>query len=101
MLPRLSERLDDLRSLVLEGLAREGMRTAGKPIGIEPSAYARLVDYEFPGDVAELNVLIQRLVARCSGDAVRVTDMEAIGFGALVQGSRASGGRLRKDPMSA
>jgi hypothetical protein len=101
VLPRLSERLDDLRSLVIEGLAREGMRTAGKPFGIEPSAYARLVDYEFPGDVAELNVLIQRLAARCSGDAVRVTDMEAIGFGALVQGSRASGGRLRKDPMSA
>jgi|HubBroStandDraft_1064217.scaffolds.fasta_scaffold06787_4 hypothetical protein len=101
VLPRLSERLDDLRSLVIEGLAREGMRAAGRPIGIEPSAYARLVDYEFPGDVAELNVLLQRLVAGCAGDTVRLTDVEVIGLGASNRGSRASGGRVRKDPMSA
>ncbi len=101
VLPRLSERLDDLRSLVIEGLAREGMRAAGRPIGIEPSAYARLVDYEFPGDVAELNVLIQRLAAGCAGDTVRLSDLEVIGLGASNRGSSASGGRVRKDPMSA
>jgi hypothetical protein len=101
VLPRLSERSDDLRSLVIEGLAREGMRTAGKPFGIEPSAYTQLADYEFPGDVAELWVLIERLVAGCRGDTVRVADVELLRLGGPARRSGVSGGHVRKDPISA
>ncbi len=101
ILPRLGERADDFRALLLEGLAREGMRVIGKPVGIEPSAYAQLTNYEFPGDVAELSVVVQRLVAACRGDTVRVGDVEALGIRAIEARSSAPRGRIRKDPISA
>jgi DNA-binding NtrC family response regulator len=77
------------------------MRTAGKPFGIEPSAYTQLADYEFPGDVAELWVLIERLVAGCRGDTVRVADVELLRLGGPARRSGVSGGHVRKDPISA
>jgi hypothetical protein len=104
VLPPLSERPDDLRSILIGGLAREGLRVVGRPLGIEPSAYARLAEYEFPGDVAELSVVVQRLVASCRGDMIRVADVELIGLGGPPRQSgpsAASGGRVRKDPISA
>jgi len=104
VLPPLSERPDDLRSIVIGELAREGMRVVGKPLGIEPSAYARLAEYDFPGDVAELSVVVQRLVASCRGDMVRVADVELVALGGPNRQSGQSvalGGRVRKDPISA
>jgi hypothetical protein len=101
VLPRLNERPDDLRALVIEGLAREGMRAAGRPLGIEPSAYARLTDYEFPGDVAELGVVIERLVRECRGDTIQRADIEDLGLGGVKARSSVSGGCVRKDPISA
>ncbi len=103
VLPRLSERLDDFRSLLIDGLSREGMRAVGRPFGIEPAAYARLANHEFSGDVAELSVVIKRLVAVCRGDTVRVADVE-VGLNRLdgrYGASGTSGAPVRKDPMSA
>lgn len=100
VLPRLSERLDDFRSLLIDGLAREGMRTLGRPFGIEPAAYARLANHEFVGDVAELSVVIKRLAAICRGDTVRVADVE-VSLNPLDGRCGAAGGPVRKDPMSA
>jgi hypothetical protein len=101
VLPPLSERADDFRALLLDGLAREGLRSVGRPFGIEPSAYARLADYEFPGDVAELWVIVQRLAVACRGDTIRQADVDALEL--FRPGGRpgASGGRVRKDPISA
>lgn len=110
--PPLSERPDDLRSILIESLAREGVRLVGRPIGIEPAAYARLAEYDFPGDLAELSVIVQRLVASCRGDTVRIGDVELVGLDGLngqsgqsgrqlSPQSSQSGSHLRKDPISA
>lgn len=80
-LPRLRDRPEDIRAVVTDRLAREGLRVKGTPVGIEAAAYARLVEHPFPGEEAELAALVQRLVAACSGDVVRVADVEALGFG--------------------
>jgi hypothetical protein len=91
-LPRLRDRPEDLRAILTDRLAREGMRVLGRPVGIDHAGYARLVDYEFPGEDAELTLIAQRLVARCVGDVVRAADVEGLGLGEP---------ESRKDPLSA
>ena len=65
-LPRLSERPEDVRAILTDRLAREGMRILGSPVGLEDAAFARLVEYPFPGEDAEVAALVRRLVARCA-----------------------------------
>jgi transcriptional regulator of acetoin/glycerol metabolism len=80
-------------------LGREGLRVRGHPVGIENAAYLRLAEYSFPADDAELSSLVIRLVARCSGDTVRVSDLDRMPL------PKPSGdlppSRPRKDPLSA
>ena len=92
VLPRLRERPEDLRAILTDRLAREGLRLRGRPVGIDHAAYARLVDYSFPGEDAELAAIVQRLVATATGDVVRVSDVEALHL---------PDERRRKDPLSA
>jgi hypothetical protein len=92
VLPRLRERPEDLRAILTDRLAREGMRVFGRPVGIDHAGYARLVDYEFPGEDAELTAIAQRLVARCVGDVVRAADVDGLGLWEPDN---------RKDPLSA
>jgi hypothetical protein len=92
-LPRLRDRPEDLRAILTDRLAREGMRVLGRPVGIDHAGYARLVDYEFPGEDAELAAIAQRLVAGCAGDVVRAPDVERLGLRAEPE--------RRKDPLSA
>jgi hypothetical protein len=92
-LPRLRERPEDLRAILTDRLAREGLRVHGRPVGIDHAGYARLVDYEFPGEDAELTAIAQRLVSRCAGDVVRAADVETLGL--MPEPGR------RKDPLSA
>ena len=76
-LPRLRDRSEDLFSIVSDRLAREGLRIRGKPLGIEASAFARLVEHPFEGEDAELAALITRVAARTQGDVVKAADMDA------------------------
>ncbi len=97
-LPRLCDRSEDLRAIVTDRLAREGLRVLGRPAGIDQGAFARLVDYRFPGEDAELAAIVQRLVAMCLSEGrevVRAADVDALGLGAT------HGERRRKDPISA
>jgi hypothetical protein len=77
-LPRLRDRPEDLRAIVSDRLAREGLRTRGVPVGIEDAAFARLLDCPFEGEDAELASMIQRLVTACDGDVIRARDIDAI-----------------------
>ncbi|WP_394846633.1 hypothetical protein LZC95_04100 [Pendulispora brunnea] len=65
-LPRLRDRPEDVRAILTDRLAREGMRILGSPVGLEDAAFARLVEYPFPGEDAELQALVRKLVARCA-----------------------------------
>jgi hypothetical protein len=97
-LPRLRDRPEDLRAILTDRLAREGLRVYGRPVGIDHAAYGRLVEYPFPGEDAELGAIVQRLVARCTGDVVHAADVDALGLGA---GLAAPIPARRKDPLSA
>ncbi len=80
MLPRLRDRPEDLRSILADRLAREGLRVRGRPVGIEPAAYAKLIEHSFDGEDAELAAIVTRLVAKLEGDVVRERDVAALGL---------------------
>jgi hypothetical protein len=100
-LPRLRDRPEDLRAILTDRLAREGLRRVGRPIGIDQAAYARLVDYEFPGEDVELTAIAQHLVACCTGDVVRAADVATLALSGSKTSSSASTTSRRKDPLSA
>jgi hypothetical protein len=105
-LPRLADRPEDFRAILTDRLAREGMRTRGRPVGIEPAAYARLTEYEFPGDDVELSAMVHALVASCEKDMVRVADVMRLGPMAPPAADERNGPasqakRQQKDPLSA
>jgi transcriptional regulator with AAA-type ATPase domain len=79
-LPVLFERAEDLRALVLDRLCRSGIRRAGEPLGIEPQALSVLVDYTWPGNEAELRLVIERAARAATGVRVGVADLARIGF---------------------
>lgn len=80
VLPGLRDRSEDLRSLVADRLAREGLRVHGRPIGIDSAAFGRLVEHGFDGEDAELVSIVTRLVLRVQGDVVRRADVDALGL---------------------
>jgi len=77
-LPRLRDRAEDLRAILTDRLAREGLRVRGYPIGIDDRAFAGLVEHAFPGEDAEVLAMVQRLVAGCRGAVVREADVAAL-----------------------
>lgn len=79
-LPAIRDRAEDLRALLADRLAHEGLRLRGRPMGLDDAAFARLVDYPFDGGDAELDVLALRLATGCDGDVVRAVDVERLGL---------------------
>jgi hypothetical protein len=98
ILPRLRDRPEDLRAIVTDRLAREGLRVLGRPIGIEHAAYARLAQYTFPGEDAELSAIVTRLVSRCQRDVVGPADVDALRLETRLENDDP---KSRKDPLSA
>ena len=80
VLPPLGERPEDLRAILTDRLAREGLRQKGAPLGIDDAAFGLLADYSFPGDHAELLLIARRLVAGAKGPVVRADDVEELGL---------------------
>jgi transcriptional regulator with AAA-type ATPase domain len=80
VLPALCDRPEDLRALLCDRLAREGLRRRGAPLGIEDAAFALLAEHPFPGDHAELVLIARRLAASASGDVVRAEDVLDLGL---------------------
>ena len=77
-LPSISERPEDVRALLTDRLAREGLRVRGRPVGVDDAAFGLLVEHPFEGQDAELQALVQRLVAACGGDVVHVDDVRKV-----------------------
>ena len=68
-LPPLRERREDI-PLLVEHFVKKHAAALGRAItGVEPDALAALVDYDFPGNVRELENLIERAVTLETGRA--------------------------------
>ncbi|MET0385861.1 MAG: sigma 54-interacting transcriptional regulator, partial [Polyangiales bacterium] len=73
--PPLRECGDDLGSLVLLALDRASRRQSRGALGIEPDALAALRDYDYPGNHAELEHIIDRAVAHARGMRLTLADL--------------------------
>lgn len=78
--PSLRERREDVPSLVLLAVNRACRVLARDPVGIDQAAMAALVDHDWPGDVAELDLVIQLAVARVRGRTIGVSDLPPLAW---------------------
>jgi DNA-binding NtrC family response regulator len=75
VLPPLRERSEDVPVLAAHLLEKHA-RAQGRSVeGFTPEALAALTGYPFPGNVRELENVIERAVAVCAGSRVDVTDL--------------------------
>ena len=91
LLPALRERRDDIPLLAGHFLARYA-RAMGKNVhGIAPAAQRSLMEYSWPGNVRQLENLIQRHVALSDGEVIESIDLtgrEGVSHGVGERGER-------------
>jgi DNA-binding NtrC family response regulator len=77
-LPPLRERRDDVQALVSHFLRRFNRRFHREVRGIAPEALAALTAYTFPGNVRELENLIERAYAMGAREQIQLTDLPTL-----------------------
>jgi DNA-binding NtrC family response regulator len=77
-LPPLRERKGDLPVLIRHFLKKFSAEIGKDIRGIAPDAYAVLEEYAFPGNVRELENIIERAVVLAEGDIIRKEGLELI-----------------------
>jgi len=89
ILPLLKDRKEDIPSLVSHFINIYG-RSSGKEIKhISSEAMDFLINYSWPGNIRELENIIERAVVLCSGDTVTLGHMP-VGLGPLSKEGRSS-----------
>ena len=73
--PPLRERREDIPDLASHILARLAVREGGAPRRLSTAALERLQAYDFPGNVRELENLLERACALCEGEEIDVGDL--------------------------
>jgi DNA-binding NtrC family response regulator len=96
VLPPLRERICDLPLLVAHFVSRLNERLQKRVEGLEPEALERLAAYAWPGNIRELENVLERTVLFCDGPRIRVADLPPEIVGAPPGGApvtAAEGGR--------
>ncbi|UXI67692.1 sigma-54-dependent transcriptional regulator [Tahibacter amnicola] len=73
--PPLRERKEDVPKLVGRVLERLAADSGSAPARLKPEALKCLLEYDFPGNVRELENVLERAVALCEGNNVDVDDL--------------------------
>ena len=76
-LPALRERRQDIPLLVDHFIARFNDRLKKQITGVEPAAVERLVAHNWPGNIRELENVIERTILFCEGPQIRLEDLPA------------------------
>ena len=78
-IPPLREHKEDIPELVGHFLARFAAESEKKLEGITPAALSRLGEYHWPGNVRQLENVVERAVALTSGPVIDVADIHLDG----------------------
>jgi two-component system response regulator AtoC len=76
-LPSLRERASDIPLLVTHFIRKFNARLKKDVDGAEPAALARLIAYPWPGNIRELENVVERAVLFCDGRELRLSDLPA------------------------
>ncbi len=93
-LPPLAERRDDVPLLAFYFLRKHAARMNRDIDDIDSAAMASLLDYDYPGNIRELENIIERGVALAQGRHLSVADLPAILVEHTVQVVRKKSGKL-------
>ncbi|MEX0731066.1 MAG: sigma-54 dependent transcriptional regulator [Aquisalimonadaceae bacterium] len=90
--PSLKERQEDIPTLVDHVLRRLTGENGMRNIQLANSALEALVHYPFPGNVRELENILERALTLCEGDSIQDDDLqlpehEPVGRGAAARGA--------------
>ena len=102
-LPPLRERRDDIPSLVLLALDRSCRVLGRKPLGVTQEALEVLLAHDWPGNLRELQHVIDRAVLRSDGPKVQRDDLPPLAGAEATRVTRAShydAGNAQPDPTS-
>jgi DNA-binding NtrC family response regulator len=89
-LPPLRERREDIPALVNHFLRRFNRRFRREVRGITPEAIATLQTYDFPGNVRELENMIERAYAMGAREQISLLDLQILGRPTAVTASTSS-----------
>ncbi len=90
-IPPLRERREDVPSLALLAIDRGCRVLAREPVGIAQEAMGALVDHDWPGDVAELELVIELAVAEASTQTIALGDLPPLAWPGTDEGESLSG----------
>ncbi|MEW6518241.1 MAG: sigma-54-dependent Fis family transcriptional regulator [Desulfurivibrio sp.] len=76
-LPKLTERKDDIPLLISHFIEKFSLAFSKETRQISPQALDILLHYHYPGNVRELENIIQRAVALAEGEVIQVRDLPA------------------------
>jgi len=73
--PPLRERREDIAQLAEVMLRRLAQECGDTPARLQPDALAKLQSYRFPGNVRELENMLERAYTLCEGDEIKPSDL--------------------------
>jgi two-component system response regulator AtoC len=97
-LPPLRERREDIPLLVNHFITRFNERLKKQVNGIEPEAIDRLVSHHWPGNIRELENVIERTILFCESNMIRIIDLPAELGGTPPQGLAGSAAQPVQPP---
>jgi two-component system response regulator PilR (NtrC family) len=74
--PPLRERLEDIDELVQSIMDRLGRQIGNRTLEVTDAALGSLRDYHFPGNVRELENVLERAATLCSGGVIDASDLQ-------------------------
>lgn len=74
-IPPLAERKDDIPLLIQHFLIKYANQMGKKVSGVSQEVYETLINYDFPGNVRELENIIERGVALSTGETIEISHL--------------------------
>ena len=94
-LPPLRERKEDIPPLVDHFLQKYNKRARKKINSISPSVKKALMEYDWPGNIRELENTVERAVVLSKGDEIKLEDLVYHGISSSASLFHPSGGRYK------